>query len=153
MHPNAALIKRFYRALQARDAAGMAECYGSGIRFEDPVFTLEGPDAAAMWRMLCERGRDLRIEYSDVRASDTEGSARWQAWYTFSATGRPVHNDIRASFRFQDGKIVEHVDRFDFHRWASQALGLKGVLLGWTPLVRSVVRKNAAKALRSYSVR
>lgn len=153
MHPNAALIEKFYRALQARDAAGMAECYGAGIRFEDPVFTLEGPDAAAMWRMLCERGRDLRIEYSDVRASDTEGSARWQAWYTFSATGRSVHNDIRASFRFKDGKIVEHMDRFDFHRWASQALGLKGVLLGWTPLVRSVVRKNAAKALRSYSVR
>jgi hypothetical protein len=108
----------------------MVACYGPGIRFQDPVFDLEGPRVAAMWRMLCERGKDLRVEWGDVRADDRAGSATWEAWYTFSATRRPVHNRIRASFVFDGGRIVQHTDRFDLYRWARQALG-SGVLFGW----------------------
>ncbi len=55
----------------------------------------------------------------------------------FSQTGRPVVNDVQATFRFQDGLIAEHHDDFDFHRWARQALGLPGLLLGWTPMLKA----------------
>jgi uncharacterized protein len=148
--PNADLIHAFYSAFQRRDAEAMGACYAPDVHFEDPVFTLDGWRARAMWRMLCERGTDLRVTFADVAANGASGSARWEAWYTFSAGGRPVHNVIRASFTFAGGRIVRHTDTFDFHRWARQALGPAGLLFGWTPPMRSAVRRRAARALEGY---
>lgn len=150
MHPNAELIASFYAALQRRDHAAMARCYAPDVVFRDEVFALEGWRAAAMWHMLCDRAADLRIQSRDVGADEAVGSAVLDAWYTFSATGRPVHNHIRASFVFREGLIVRHTDRFSLHRWAGQALGLKGRLLGWTPLVRRAIRRNAARSLEKF---
>jgi ketosteroid isomerase-like protein len=151
MNANEQVIERFYSAFQKRDAAGMVACYAPAVRFSDPVFTdLQGPRAGAMWTMLCERGKDLRIEFRDVRADERSGSAHWDAWYTFTGTGRQVHNSIDATFQFENGRIVQHVDRFDLHRWAGQALGLPGQLLGWTPLIQNKIRAMAAKNLDSY---
>jgi len=42
------------------------------------------------------------------------------------------------------------VDHFDLWRWLRQALGAKGVLLGWAPPVQSAVRAQAAKALADW---
>ena len=83
-------------------------------------------------------------------ADDATGVAHWDARYSFSATGRKVLNRIDASFRFRDGLIVHHVDRFSFYRWSRQALGPVGLLLGWTPLVRNKVRAQAAKGLAEF---
>jgi hypothetical protein len=82
-----------------------------------------------------------------VQADDDSGRAHWEAHYRFSATKRLVHNRIDASFRFRDGLIIEHVDRFDFWAWARQALGAPGLLLGWTPMLRNKVRAQAATKL------
>lgn len=151
-HPNEALIDRFYRAFAERDAEGMASCYADDVHFSDPVFPdLRGEQARNMWRMLCKNGKDLRIEHRDVRADDREGSAHWDAYYTFSASGRYVHNVIEARFRFTNGRIVEHHDEFDFYRWSRQALGVPGVLLGWTPILRGKVRKLAGAQLAKFS--
>jgi hypothetical protein len=146
-----ALIERFYRAFQQRDAAAMAACYHASATFRDPVFTLEGERIGKMWKMLCSRGEDLRVEFSNVSADADRGSADWQAWYTFKSSGRPVHNIIRANFRFVDGLIIEHIDDFDFWRWSRQALGAAGLLLGWSPFIRAKVRSEAARALDRYS--
>jgi len=151
VHANAELVTRFYTAFQRRDGAAMAACYAPGVVFSDPVFPrLEGPHAGAMWRMLCERGKDLTIEFSQVKADGASGSAHWEARYTFSLTGRSVYNIIDASFVFKDGKIAEHVDRFDLWRWAGMALGAKGKLLGWAPFVQGALRKNAMKGLDAW---
>src|SRR5664279_639330 len=129
----------------------MAAAYASDATFMDPVFgELHGARIGAMWRMLCERAADLRIESSALTANDTAGAAHWEAWYTFSATGRPVHNVIDAAFEFANGRISRHTDRFDLYAWSRQALGIKGVLLGWTPLVQGVVRKQAAAGLAAF---
>lgn len=150
-HPNATLINGFYEAFQRRDVAAMAGCYHADIRFSDEVFPdLRGPQASAMWAMLVARGKDLRLAFADVTADDARGAATWEAWYTFSGTGRPVHNVIRAEFAFRDGRIVRHVDRFDFWRWARQALGPAGLLLGWTPYLRAKVRATAARSLAAW---
>jgi hypothetical protein len=143
-------IDQFYRAFTQRDGATMAACYHADAAFRDPVFELRGTRIGAMWKMLCERGKDLRIEYSNVVGADGRGAADWQAWYTFSASGRPVHNVIHAEFRFRDGLFVEHVDRFDFWRWSRQAVGPAGLLLGWTPMVRRKVQAEANRALERY---
>lgn len=151
MHPNASLISRFYTALGQGNAATMVSCYDPAVQFSDPVFPdLQGEDAKNMWRMLCERGKDLRVEFRDVEADDTSGTAHWEAWYTFSATGRKVHNRIAAQFEFRNGRIIRHRDAFSFQRWAAQALGPVGVLLGWTGVLKKRVRNQAASALRAY---
>ena len=92
-HPNAALIRRFYEAFARRDAAAMIECYAPDARFSDPVFPrLDASGVATMWRMLCARGKDLRIIATAIDADDQSGRAHWFATYTYSATGRQVEN-------------------------------------------------------------
>ncbi len=67
----------------------MASCYRDDASFSDPAFAdLEGWNIGAMWRMLCERGKDLELIFQDVEANDTTGSAHWEADYTFSVTSR-----------------------------------------------------------------
>jgi ketosteroid isomerase-like protein len=146
------VVARLYQAFAVRDHATMARCYTPDARFSDPVFTdLHGAQVAAMWRMLCERATDLRITFRDIVVAGISGSAHWEAWYTYSATGRPVHNLIAAAFTFRDGLIATHHDHFDLYRWTRQALGTTGVFLGWTPFVQSAVRRTAARALVRFS--
>ncbi len=103
-----------------------------------------------MWRMLAARALDLRIEASAIKADDASGSAHWDAYYTFTQTGRKVHNRVDATFTFVDGKITRHVDRFDLHAWAGMALGVPGKLLGWTPFMQNKIRGNADAGLRAF---
>jgi len=148
---NSTLIRTFYEAFARRDAEAMAACYHDDVQFSDPVFRdLRGVHAGNMWRMLCGRAADLKVEASAIAADGVAGSAHWEAWYTFSATGRKVHNKIDARFRFQDGKIIEHLDTFPLWKWTRMALGPAGTLLGWTPLVKGKLRSEAAKGLAEF---
>jgi ketosteroid isomerase-like protein len=150
-HPNAALIERFYDALGRRDAATMIACYAPDATFSDPVFgSLDAAGVAAMWQMLCARGKDLAVVASDIAADAETGRAHWVATYTFSATGRRVVNRIDAKFTFRGGRIVRHEDRFDLREWLRQALGWKGALLGGLPAVQNAARVRAAKALAEW---
>jgi ketosteroid isomerase-like protein len=139
---NAALIERFYSAFARRDVEAMLSCYRPDV--------FAGREARAMWRMLNARAADLAVEFGDVAATERDGSARWEACYTYTATGRPVHNRIDASFEFRDGLIARHVDRFSLWRWAAMALGARGTLLGWLPPVQKAIRVRASKGLAAY---
>jgi SnoaL-like domain len=151
---NRALVEGFYAAFARRDHRMMAASYARSARFSDPVFQeLYGPRIGIMWRMLCERATDLRIECGPVDADETTATAEWQAWYTYSATGRRVHNRIAARFALQGGLIHRHDDTFDLHRWARQALGMKGLVLGWAPPVQGAIRRQAARALDAFAAR
>ncbi len=145
---NAALIERFYSAFGRRDGDAMAACYAPDARFSDPVFgELKGPEIGAMWRMLTGRAPDLTVELVEHEADESSGSARWIAHYTFTQTGHPVVNDVKARFTFRDGLIAEHIDRFSFYSWARQALGTQGKLLGWMPRLRLNVHREARASL------
>ena len=146
-------IARFYAAFAKLDGAAMQACYAADARFDDEVFGLQGRDQiGGMWRMLCDatraKGADVwRLEAREI----TDRSAHWEAHYRFSTTGRLVHNRIDAEFDIgPDGLIRRHRDRFDFWRWARQALGAPGLLLGWTPVLRRKVRATAAANLAKY---
>lgn len=148
------VIVRFYGAFGASDAETMEACYHPEVSFSDPVFPgLKGPQVMDMWRALLGRSTDLEIQLgehrvtADVEPGRGRGHAHWTATYTFGATGRAVVNEIDASFLFEDGLIREHRDRFSFWRWSRQALGAPGMLLGWTPLLRARVQRDAAKLL------
>jgi ketosteroid isomerase-like protein len=148
---NAELITRFYRAFQSQDAEAMAACYAGDVQFSDAVFVdLKGREVGDMWRMLCSRAKDFSLSFSHVQADEQQGSARWTAQYTFSATGRTVVNKIRADFVFKDGLVIEHRDHFDLWRWSRQALGVKGLLLGWLPSVQAAIRRQARQGLSDF---
>jgi hypothetical protein len=148
---NRETIERLYAAFGQCNGAAMTACYAPGAHFRDPAFgDLEGEDVGAMWRMLTGRAKDLEIELREHEAEEETGSAHWIAGYTFS-TGRPVLNDIRASFRFDpEGRIADHVDEFDFRRWASQALGPSGHLVALLPPLRAKARAKALDQLSTY---
>lgn len=151
---NSALIKKFYADFANRDGDAMAGAYAADATFSDPVFTdLTGDEPGQMWRMLTSRATDLEVELVDHSASESAGTARWIAHYTFTQTGRKVVNDVHANFRFRDGLIAEHMDDFNFYKWSRQALGASGLLLGWTPIVRSAVQKRARAGLDEFERR
>lgn len=160
MHPNQQTLEVLYGAFARLDPDTMARCYAEDAVFDDEVFSLRGKrEVAGMWRMLCEatqaKGSDVwKLHYCDVQADAGTGQAHWDAHYRFSATGRLVDNSIDARFEFNPaGQIVRHKDSFDFWSWSRQALGAPGVLLGWTPLIRSKVRKQAATNLDRFLAR
>ena len=149
---NSALITRFYEAFAQLDAEAMSACYTDDVLFSDPVFgELRGRQAGDMWRMLTSRAKDFSVVFDQVRADVRSGSAHWVATDLFSQTGRTVVNDIQARFVFRDGLICEHHDHFDLWRWSRQALGAKGLLLGWTPMVQNAIRGQAQKGLKTFT--
>ncbi len=151
MNTNEQVIHTFYSAFQSKDYKTMQQCYADDATFSDPVFTnLDANAVRAMWEMFCLRSKSLDIQFKNVSAGDTKGSATWIATYVFSATGNKVVNTITANFAFLDGKITTHKDNFSFYNWAKQAMGLPGIILGWTPLVKSKVRKMANKSLMDF---
>ena len=148
---NPALLDAFYAAFARRDGAAMANCYAPDAAFSDPVFVgLHGDQPGGMWRMLTSRARDLSVELISRDADDSAGSAHWLAHYTFGQTGRRVVNDVRSQFRFSAGLITTQVDDFDFYGWSRQALGMPGLLLGWTPLLRGSVQRRARAELDAF---
>jgi ketosteroid isomerase-like protein len=154
MHPHEQLLRDFYAAFARHDAEGMARCYHPQVFFTDPVFPrLRGGEAGDMWRMLLERAPDLEVTLDSATADGEGGRARWTARYRFSRTGRPVVNRVRSLHAFRDGLIVRHYDHFGFWRWASQALGPAGMLLGWAAPLKWAVRRQAARSLERFRQR
>ena len=149
---NEEIIQRFYTAFQKLDYKTMQDCYSQDIIFNDAVFgVLQGDEARAMWEMLCKQATKFSLTFSDIRLLDEEyATCNWTATYTFSKTGRPVVNNVKAHMRIQDNKIAEHTDQFNLYKWCRQALGLPGVLLGWSSLLQNKIRKQARTNLREF---
>ena len=150
------LIETFYTAFANLDAETMTNCYHDKIIFEDPAFgELKGEKAKNMWRMLCEgqKGKGFIVDVSDIKSDDKKGSAHWEAHYVFMKTGRKIHNKIDAEFVFKDGKIIRHTDHFNIHNWSKQALGVKGVLLGWTGFFKKKLNAQTNKLLSDFEKR
>jgi len=146
-----AVAERFYDAFALGDWHAMGLAYARHATFSDPVFPLLGADEVrAMWQMLLSSAPDLSVSYNVVSDNDEGARVVWVARYTFGRTGRPVTNRVVTEMRFAAGRIVQQVDRFSLWRWSRQALGLQGWLLGWTPMLRDRVQKQAAAALRNF---
>jgi ketosteroid isomerase-like protein len=152
METNEEVINRFYTSFQKLDYQGMNSCYSDDIVFSDPVFgLLKEEEVKFMWQMLCQNAKDFSLTFGNVQEIDEEYSTcKWTATYTFSKTGRKVVNNIKAFMRFKEGKIIEHSDAFRLSKWASQALGWKGAVFGWTNFMKRKIQKNARKNLSSF---
>jgi SnoaL-like domain len=146
------VAERFYEAFMVRDHYTMGLLYAEHATFSDPVFPLlNARGARMMWNMLLTRAEDLGIEVKIIEDSPAHASVDWVAHYTFGATGRPVVNRVHTEMALANGRIVRQVDSFSLWRWSRQALGAKGWLLGWTPVVRDRIRAQDAHSLREYA--
>ncbi len=151
MDQNRAVIDKFYQAFQQRDWKIMQACYHPEVTFSDPAFPdLNYQEVKAMWHMLCENAQDFSLEYSDIRQTGNKATCRWEARYTFSRSGRKVHNLIQAQVEFKDGLIARHHDVFNFWRWSQMALGFSGLLLGWSSFLKRKVQSMARKSLLKF---
>ena len=147
------IISQFYTAFSYLDSETMNSFYADDVVFNDPAFgTLKGDEVKYMWQMLCEAqvGKDFKVEFSNVMEDDVSGTAHWEAHYIFSRTGRKVHNKIDAEFKITDGKIIEHTDRFNLKKWASQAMGFKGSIIGGTGYFKRKLQFRTKKMLGRY---
>ena len=147
-----AIADRFYKSFANRDIDGMLSCYSTNVTFEDPAFgKLNGDKAHNMWRMLLKQGdSNLKITHSTPIFKNDKIITNWEAHYTFSKTGRKVHNVIKANMTIKDGEIIDHKDEFDIWRWSRMALGIAGLLLGFTPIIKNKIRSQALKALDKF---
>ena len=145
MEVNKQVIENFYTAFQQLDYTAMNSCYSDEIVFSDPAFGfLRGEEVKYMWEMLCKNAKDFSLTFSNIQLLDDEyATCNWVATYTFSKTGRKVVNHIKAFMKLKDGNIIEHSDAFKLSKWAAQALGFKGELLGWTGFMKRKIQKNA----------
>jgi uncharacterized protein len=140
-----AALTHLYDALARRDGAAMAALYAPDATFEDPVFRLRGSDIGRMWIGLTRRAKAFAISYTVAQAGSGHGTVEWTARYL--AGRRPVVNVILSEIQFESGKIVRQVDRFDFPRWAAQALGLPGRLFGRFTWFRRAISWRAMRRL------
>jgi hypothetical protein len=134
----------------------MVPCYADGVEFEDPAFgKLKGEHAKNSRRMLLEsqKEKDFDLGFSDISFDEEVGSAKWEAKYVYSKSGRNVPNIIRAVFEIRDGKIVKHRDTFRLKKWAKQALGFKGALLGGTRFFKKVINQQTSDILVEWKLR
>lgn len=151
MESNLQLIQAFYEAFQHKDYKTMQLCYDDNAVFSDPVFTsLQANEVKAMWEMFCKNGKDLSISINEIKQNGDQVKASWTATYLFTATNKNVINTITATFDFENGLISKHTDYFDFYKWARQAFGLKGLLLGWTAFFKKKVQTIALKNLYKF---
>ncbi|MEQ8241254.1 MAG: nuclear transport factor 2 family protein [Cyclobacteriaceae bacterium] len=146
------IANTFYTAFQNNDTNTMVSLYHDNATFEDPAFgKLNAAQARAMWQMLLERSKgELKVTFNVIEESATQATCHWEAIYKFGPKKRPIHNKITARFKFEDGKIIEHIDEFNFWKWSGMALGTSGWLLGFTPIVKNKVRQTVKKLLKSY---
>lgn len=149
---NQETITHFYQSFADKNIDGMLSCYAENVVFTDPAFgRLEGKDAHDMWRMLLERGGEsMEVAFGSVQAEGDKASAEWWAKYHYGKSKRLVVNEISAGFVLHDGKIIEHTDHFDLWKWSRQALGLNGLLLGWTPFMQNKIRETTGSLLKKF---
>lgn len=147
------LVEKFYTAFKNLDSETMVSCYHDDVVFKDPAFgILKGEKAKNMWRMLCEsqKGKKFVVKASAIVRKEDKVTAHWEAHYIFQRTGRNVHNIIAAEFEFKEGKIINHTDHFNLHKWARQAIGFKGFLLGGTHFFKNKLHSQTNHLLLKY---
>jgi ketosteroid isomerase-like protein len=147
MHENGKVLQQLFASVNAHDHRSIAACYHSDAVFRDIAFDLRGArEIQAMWHMICSGDISATVHMLDADAD--KGRVQVTDEYTFSETGRKVRNPIESSFRFKDGRIIEHYDECDPRNWADMALGgVNGFLAGRFEFLR---RWKAKKKLERF---
>lgn len=147
-----AVAARFFDAFAVGDWHAMGRLYAPQARFSDPLFPqLDAEQVRALWQMLLTQAQGFRLSYRIDAESDHAARVLWVAHYLYGR--RPVVNRVVSEMQLGAGCILVQNDHFNLWRWARQALGLTGWLLGGTPLLRRRLRREAAVRLQAFIAR
>jgi len=148
------IIYSFFKAFQKKDFNLMNSLYTENIEFKDPVFgKLNAKETRAMWRMLCETGKDLIITFDKASVSDNKAVITWHAGYTFPGTKKWIQNVITSEFEFDGTQIAKQKDRFSLQKWFIMAFGNSALFWSWLPYFRKKFQNEARKGLAYYMKR
>lgn len=155
---NEEIVKKFLTCYQAHDFRGMHECLDENVTFSDFAFNIQGKEVRAMWHWFCVpyQKREKPIDVPEFEVVKSEGDvvlAKYRVSYLYGDKQRPVDYFIKAYFRLQNGKIADQKDTFgniSQFEFAKMAFGFPLQLLALTPLLRIVVKKEAAKKLKQF---
>ena len=152
---NSEVVESFYKAFQNQDSEAMASFYSKDIIFKDPVFgELRGNDVKDMWRFLIERSNgNIDITFSILNEENNIVNVHWEAKYHFSKTKRFVHNKVNAIIEVQDGKIVKHIDHFNFYRWSRMAFGSIAYFIGFTTFFQKKINLGILNLFKKYQLK
>lgn len=91
-HPKLLALREFYVAFQRCHAAARAALFAPDATVSDPAFLgRKGAEVPAMWASLCGAATRWKVELVSASASDGEGAAHWETWYSFGLGKRPAH--------------------------------------------------------------
>lgn len=146
------IADKFYNAFSNHNSSEMINLYHEDVIFSDPAFgILKGDRAKKMWDMLLSNDQsNLTIQYQIIESSDHDATIKWIAKYRFGPSKRSVVNHVTARLKIDKGKIVEHQDSFNLWKWSKQALGISGLLLGWTSFMRNKIQQKTNHTLDKF---
>lgn len=145
------IANQFYGAFVQKDIATLDKLYHPDLQFSDPAFgSLTKAETIAMWSMLFGASDDLKVTFSFLEAKNDHARVAWVAKYSFGRNKRQVINRITADLIIEDQQIISHQDRFDLHKWARQALGLTGLILGWSGFFKTKLQRQTKQRLRKF---
>lgn len=146
------IVTSFYDCFAKGEAKGMLNFYAEEVIFCDPAFgKLSGNRPHEMWRMLLGRfDEHTTINFEVVETEANKAQVKWTAKYHFGKKRRPVTNRVTSTLILKNEKIVEYYDNFDIWKWAYQAIGIGGLLLGWSKFFQLKIQQNTNKMLDKY---
>jgi len=150
MIENKNVITGLYNAYKERNPELMASFYTEDASFKDEIFgEVTGQEIPKVWEVVHSTTSNFYLYFHIVNVNKNLATVNSQLSYTFKHTGRKIDISITSIFRFENGKIRHQVDEYSLWKWASQAFGVSGFLLGWNPKFKNKIRQSAQNTIAS----
>lgn len=149
MSKEAQIVKEFYKALSKGDYQKVNSLYHDDAKYRDEIFDLRGKEINALWYTATRPEMNLIAHCKSLKVDGDRVTTDWNISYTIDTLNRKVELDETGVFQFQDGKIINHKDSYDFWSWCAQSLGFIGKALGWSQWLKNRVRNQAKKSVLS----
>ncbi|ARU92149.1 hypothetical protein SCLARK_001685 [Spiroplasma clarkii] len=147
---NKEVVVKFFTALSKGDWKLMNNLYSKDVAFSDTVFgELNYSQITNLWEMLLTENPDLSANFKIVEDGEVV-KVQWVMVSKFGQKHRKVILNILSTLEVSKGKIIKHNDHFDFKKWAKQALGIIGWMLGSKQSFKNRIKEEAFIKLNSF---
>jgi|GEM_PF-68662 len=148
------VVQKYFEAFQQGDWKTMSKSYAPDATFQDPIFPkgLKGNQIGAAWGDITQNIKP-KITFSDIKVDGDTVTAKWNAKYQLDLPlfgKNAIDNDITATFKIKDGKIVDHKEHFDLNEYMREATGMGPFSFLMRPVVRPRLRSGALENMNTF---